>query len=630
MKRWKQYSLFLLLLISGLLLTGAGFAGEHTIYADYSRPNGWMTPALSLVFQGVKDGVAPWELFGKPVQTSAEPDLEKEDSGESQASEESGEGGAGENIPSGDISGNSIGSIDLGKATGLVSLDCSENRLSRVDVSACPALAIIDCSGNTLTGLDVAVCGELTALDCSRNSLTSLDVSGNTKLETLDCSENPALAKLWLNGTQDGSLVLTKDDTTEIFHNDGGVVIPDAALKAWLVGNYDDDGDGELSIAEADNVTLVNCSGRGVKDLTGLEACTNLETIDCSNNDISTVILPRLTKLTTLRCYGNPVEKLDLTGCSALQALYLQDVSTNAVSGTSITISGYSQAASLTFSVADTPFTSLTVSGSGMLASLDVTANSQLTSLDCSGNTALQNIDVSSLTALQSLNLSGCDLQSLDVTHNTALTALLCNDNSIPSQFDGYLPVRPVSVRNLLRCRESAVDDTQFLHPGLVQTLQSPYPQVQIRIHRVFHQHRYVGIFQRIRDFLDKERVRGSPGAYPHHVHSELHAVEDVFLACHLRAYLHPEFVFHPLHPFESRGSDSLECVRMCARLPDAGAEHADSQRLKPTGCLHDLYFRLCAARAGYQKRPLVIEQIEKVPFLQRNDVEFLFHNYRF
>ena len=63
MKKWKQYSLFLLLLISGLLLTGAGFAGEHTIYADYSRPNGWMTPALSLVFQGVKDGVAPWELF---------------------------------------------------------------------------------------------------------------------------------------------------------------------------------------------------------------------------------------------------------------------------------------------------------------------------------------------------------------------------------------------------------------------------------------------------------------------------------------------------------------------------------------------------------------------------------------
>ena len=314
-----------------------------------------------------------------------------------------------------DISGNNIGSIDLSKAAGLVSLDCSGNRLSRVDVSACSGLATMDCSGNALTGLDVAACEDLVSLNCSHNSLTSLNVSGNTKLETLDCSENPDLAKLWMTEAQDGSLALTKDETTEVFHNDGGVVIPDAALKAWLIGNYDDDGDGELSIAEADNVTLVNCSGRGVKDLTGLETCTNLETIDCSNNEISTIRLPRLTKLTTLRCYGNPVEVLDLTGCVALQALYLQDVSTNTVSGTSITVTGYDQAASLTFSVADTPFTSLTISGSGILSALDVTANTQLVSLDCSGNTALQNIDVSSLSVPESERLrpaeSGCDAQ---------------------------------------------------------------------------------------------------------------------------------------------------------------------------------------------------------------------------
>ena len=342
-----------------------------------------------------------------------------------------------------DISGNSIGSIDFSKAAGLVSLDCSGNRLSRVDVSACSGLATMDCSGNALTGLD-----------------------GNTKLETLDCSGNPDLAKLWMTEAQEGSLAVTKDETTEVFHNDGGVVIPDAALKAWLIGNYDDDGDGELSIAEADNVILVNCSGRGVKDLTGLEACTNLETIDCSNNEISIISLPRLTRLRTLRCYGNPVEKLDLTGCSALQALYLQDVSTNAVSGTSITVSGYNQAASLAFSIADTPFTSLTVSGSGMLASLDVTANSQLTSLDCSGNTALQNIDVSSLSVLQNLNLNGCDLQSLDVMHNTALTTLLCNENSIPA-----LDVRNCTALVTIECNTNVLTSLNVTSNTLLQKL---------------------------------------------------------------------------------------------------------------------------------------------------------------
>lgn len=63
MKNWNKYPLFLLLLVSGLLITGAGYAGEHTIYASYSKQDGWMTPGLSLVFQGWKDGVYPWDLF---------------------------------------------------------------------------------------------------------------------------------------------------------------------------------------------------------------------------------------------------------------------------------------------------------------------------------------------------------------------------------------------------------------------------------------------------------------------------------------------------------------------------------------------------------------------------------------
>lgn len=51
MKNWKKCPLFLLLLVSGLVITGAGYAGEHSIYAAYSKPDGWMTPGLSLVFR---------------------------------------------------------------------------------------------------------------------------------------------------------------------------------------------------------------------------------------------------------------------------------------------------------------------------------------------------------------------------------------------------------------------------------------------------------------------------------------------------------------------------------------------------------------------------------------------------
>ena len=81
MKNWNKYPLFLILLVSGLLITGAGYAGEHTIYASYSKQDGWMTPGLSLVFQGWKDGVYPWELFTRetsPAMAGAQNEGEEE------------------------------------------------------------------------------------------------------------------------------------------------------------------------------------------------------------------------------------------------------------------------------------------------------------------------------------------------------------------------------------------------------------------------------------------------------------------------------------------------------------------------------------------------------------------------
>lgn len=73
MKKWNRYSLLFVLAVSGLLLTGAGYAGEDTIYADYSGSEGWMVPKLSLVFRGWKDGIYPWEVFaaaGKPAEAA--------------------------------------------------------------------------------------------------------------------------------------------------------------------------------------------------------------------------------------------------------------------------------------------------------------------------------------------------------------------------------------------------------------------------------------------------------------------------------------------------------------------------------------------------------------------------------
>lgn len=331
-------------------------------------------------------------------------------------------------------------------------LDCSDNSLTEINLTGCEAVTSLDCSNNALASMNIVPIKALQSLDCSNNALTMLDVSNNASLVALDCSENPALLKLWVkDDAQQSAMHITKDETTTYYYNNGGLYIPDAALKSYLVNNYDDDGDEEISIAEADNITMINCSGKGVTDLTGVEACTNLVTLNCSNNTITTIKLPSLTALRTLTCNGNPIEHIDVDGCTSLQYLNLQGVTTNAISNSAISIDGYSQASTLHFTAKNTPFTSFTVKNSADLAVLEfygeftdvaVTDNSVLESLvfhtpavnaTLSGNSSLKGIDVSAMGTLESLDVQKCCLQTLDVTKNLALTSLVCNNNELTS-----------------------------------------------------------------------------------------------------------------------------------------------------------------------------------------------------
>ncbi|MBQ8271992.1 MAG: leucine-rich repeat domain-containing protein [Tidjanibacter sp.] len=349
-------------------------------------------------------------------------------------------------------SDNALTRLYLGNLTKLPNLDCSGNALSSLDVSGCSALVELNCSNNTLASLDIIPVQKLQTLDCSSNALAMLNISNNPALTSVDCSDNENLVKLWTkNEEQAASVAITKDASTNIFYNNGGILIPDAALKAYLVNNYDDDGDGEISIIEADNIVAANFAGKGVSDITGLECCTNLTTINCSNNTIAEINLPTLTNLSTLVCYGNPITKLNLDNCKNLSVLNLQSSSTNAVSGTGISISGYSQAKSFDFSAKNTPLTSFTFKNTSDVTALNfvgdftditVDANTALTSLTFSApvvnatiinNSSLEGVDVSTLDALKTLDIQKCKLQSLDVTKNLALTSLVCSENELTS-----------------------------------------------------------------------------------------------------------------------------------------------------------------------------------------------------
>ena len=347
---------------------------------------------------------------------------------------------------------NSLTKLYLGNQPSLPVLNCSANNLAELSLAGCSALTDLDCSKNALTTLNIVPASKLQTLNCSTNALAMLDISNNALLTTLDCSENPNLVKLWVkNEEQLSAVAITKDNTTTTYFNNGGLHIPDANLKAYLLNNYDDNGDGEISIVEADNITMVNCSGKGVTDLTGLESCTNLTTLNCSNNSIKKIELPNLLQLKTVTCNDNPIEHINLDNCTALEYLNLQGVTTNAISGTAITLDNYTQATTLYLTAKFTPFTSFTVKNTPTLTDLEfygeftdvtVTDNTVLTLLvfyspavnaTLSGNSVLEGVDVSELTSLELLDVRKCKLQSLDVTKNLALTSLNCSENELTS-----------------------------------------------------------------------------------------------------------------------------------------------------------------------------------------------------
>ena len=333
-----------------------------------------------------------------------------------------------------DCSNNNLTSLNLYLNSLLENLYCANNSLTALSVAANTALTVLDCSGNALTVLDVSKNAALETLTCSNNTLSSLDVSRNAALASVDCRGNADLAKLWVkDAAQQSALTVRKEDATQIAFNDGGIYIPDTNLKNYLLALFDDDEDGEISIVEAENVQNVNCSGRSISDLTGLQDCPNLKYLNFNGNSVSSVDLPNLSKLETIVAYGNPIERLVINNDNALSALYLQDVNTNALSDTTVTINAYDQAATLYLAFAGTKFTELNLTNSSTLTAYDISENVQLTKLVASGNSLVTGVNVSTLTALEHLDVRRCNLNTLDVDTNVNLVYLAFSTNQLSS-----------------------------------------------------------------------------------------------------------------------------------------------------------------------------------------------------
>jgi len=223
--------------------------------------------------------------------------------------------------------------------------------VSQLDLSKLSKLETLACSNNQLTSLDLSKLSELKSLSSANNQLTSLDLSGCPKLKNVNVSENP-LTEIWLNVNQDSNFTSFKypGDAQLKFK----VAIPDENLKTCLLATFDTDSDGSISADEA-NVpsSSIDCSGRGIKSLSGLEYFKNLKTLDCSDNQLTSIDLSENDMLHDLDCSGNAIASLDVSCLPGLSYLNCQG---------------------------------------NALTTLDVSENSHLATLVCTGNPSLATV----------------------------------------------------------------------------------------------------------------------------------------------------------------------------------------------------------------------------------------------
>jgi len=275
--------------------------------------------------------------------------------------------------------GNTLSSLDVSKNTQLEILDCYSNQLTSLDVSKNTQLEILDCSYNTLSSLDVSKNTKLTTLYCHGNNLSTQalddiyctlpDRTGNTngKIKPVFNSSDPnhatvlatnaqnAIAKNWkvqysdgnVNITTTGSYVCGSSSQPNMDSYITLTVTKNSAIRLGFKAAADGTPVRIVSGSNTQNITVgtsstytsittdgttikvygnikdFDCQSNGEK-ITALDASNNTELVSlyCLENNLSSLNVSKNTKLSLLNCRDNKLSNLDVSKNTQLRWLF--------------------------------------------------------------------------------------------------------------------------------------------------------------------------------------------------------------------------------------------------------------------------------------------------------------------
>jgi Leucine-rich repeat (LRR) protein len=213
--------------------------------------------------------------------------------------------------------------------------------------------------------------------------------------------------------------------------------IPDVNFENELIRQGIDTGtpDGRVLIANVSSLISLNVSSSNITDLTGIEAFTDLEILNCYDNKLTVLNVSQNSYLSTFNCSTNLITNLNVSNNTDLKYFLC---SNNKL--TSLDVSSNTKLKQL--QCINNLLTSLNTTGAAVLDELSCDKN-QLTSLGLSTNTVLKTlsfpknqlvgIDLSQNIKLTSLTCWDNKLTILEVDKNIDLVSLYCDSNKITS-----------------------------------------------------------------------------------------------------------------------------------------------------------------------------------------------------
>lgn len=225
--------------------------------------------------------------------------------------------------------------IDLSHNTALQELNITGCKVTSLDFTHNPDMVNINCAEmKTLASIDISKCSKLQYLFVGNNQLQTLDVTQNpnlkqlsiykNKLTAIDLSNNTSLQKLWAFGMPSLGTLDLSHNTGLIYlsvYSNGHMPVQDISMLTNLQTLYCFGNNMErLNVSQNKELIHLSCYDNKLTQL-DLTNNPNLQALLCFNNQLTELDLSKNPKITDLVCYSNQLRELDLSNNAELATL---------------------------------------------------------------------------------------------------------------------------------------------------------------------------------------------------------------------------------------------------------------------------------------------------------------------